>query len=132
MFGFGKKDPFHTVVCKARKLEGYSGRALLVNGLDLPDLMKRIDASDYCAGVAFGTIYQRAGTLMAENKIEEQNYSVRYDKLTKSIGIALHQGYMRQTLVLATNEPNLLAAELGISFESSASASPASGGEEVV
>lgn len=132
MFGFGKKDPFHTIVCKGRKLEGNGARALLVNGLDLPDLMKRADASEYCAGVAFGTIYQRAGTLMAENKIEEQSYTVRYDKLTKSIGIALHQGYMRQTLVLSTNEPNLLAAELGVSFESSGSASPAVGGEEVI
>ncbi|MFC4158897.1 hypothetical protein [Chitinimonas lacunae] len=117
MFGFSKKDPFDTVVCKGRKLEGQSGRALVVAGLDMQELMKRIDASAHCSRIVFGAIYQRAGTLMAENKIEEQSYSARYDRMTKTLGIALHQGYMRQTLVLSTTEPVPLAAELGLSLE---------------
>jgi len=118
MFGLGrKKDPYTTISCKGRKLDGQAVLALVVQELDLPAIVKKVDTLDYCSRVSFGKIYQKPGTLLADNNTEDQGYSARYDKITRSLGVNLRQGFMRQTLVFATREPEQLCAELGLSME---------------
>lgn len=118
MFGLGKKkDPFLTVTCKAHKLDGRAVLALLVRDIDLVEICKQADKLEACQRIAFGKIYQKPGTMLTENNQEDQGYTARYDKITKSIGINLRQGFMRQTLVFATRDPDTLCRELGITLE---------------
>ncbi|WP_184201165.1 hypothetical protein [Chitinimonas taiwanensis] len=118
MFGLGKKkDPFQTVTCKGLKLEGRAVLALQVRDLDLVELCKLADKVEACQRVSFGKIYQKPGTMLAENNQEDQGYTARYDKITKSIGVNLRQGFMRQTLVFATRDPDTVCRELGITLE---------------
>lgn len=114
---FKKKEPFLTVACKGVRLAGHAARALLVKELDLPAMVKKIDSSEVCSQISFGKIYQKAGSMLEENNIEDQGYHASYDKVTKSLGLNLRQGNMRQTLVLSTREPALLCAELGITLD---------------
>ncbi|MEH6459465.1 hypothetical protein [Chitinimonas sp. JJ19] len=117
MFGFKKKEPYLTVSCKGRKLDGQAVLALQVAELDLPAIVKKADTVEACSRVSFGKIYQKPGTLLDDNDTEDQGYTARFDKITKSIGVNLRQGYMRQTLVFATRDPDTVCAELGLSLE---------------
>ncbi|MBV8658286.1 MAG: hypothetical protein JO142_10725 [Burkholderiales bacterium] len=117
MFGLGKKDPFATVVCKAKKLDGQAAQALKQDAVDLVAMIKAADASELCSKISFGRIYQKPGTLLSEHNASEQGYSASYDKVTKSIGVGLRQGLMRQTLVLVTKEPTQLAVEIGLTLD---------------
>lgn len=118
MFGLSRnKEPWHTVTCRGRKLDGHAAKALLVKDLDLPEMVKAADASEHCSKVGIGRIYQKPGTMLDEHNAEEQSYSARYDNLTKTLGLSLHQGLMRQTIIFATREPALLSAELGLQME---------------
>jgi hypothetical protein len=118
MFGIGrKKDPFTVVTCKGKKLDGGAANGLKVEELDLPALVKACDQSELCSKVSLGRVYQKPGTMLEENRPEETGYSARYDKITKSIGVGLRQGLMRQTMVIATKEPQALAAEIGLALE---------------
>lgn len=118
MFGIGKKkDPFNTITCRGNKLEGRAVLALLVGEIDLVELVKKADSVAACGRISFGRIYQKPGTMLADNNIDDQGYNARYDKITKSIGVNLRQGNMRQTLVIATREPDIVCAELGLSLE---------------
>ncbi|MBV1776413.1 hypothetical protein KSF73_11895 [Burkholderiaceae bacterium DAT-1] len=117
MFGFGKKEPYDSVNCKASKSEKRAGRALIVRDFDITEVVRKADQSEHCYRIVLGDIYQKPGTLLAENNKEEQGYHARWDKLTGSIGVSLFQGYMRQTLVFSTKEPQLLTAEMGITLE---------------
>ncbi|QNM98368.1 hypothetical protein [Chitinimonas koreensis] len=124
MFGIRKKEAYATVVCKGAKLDGRAVQALLIRDLDLPEIVKQVDKLEICTRVSFGRIYQKPGSLLEENDPEDQGYSARYDKITKSIGVNLRQGFMRQTLVFATREPQALCAELGLSLEVEAPPAP--------
>ena len=117
MFGLGKKPPYATVTCKGRKLDGQAVVALQLRDLDLPAVVKLADTVEVCSRVSFGKIYQKPGTLLAENNSEDQGYTARYDKITRSLGVNLRQGFMRQTLVFATREPQQLCSELGLTLE---------------
>ncbi|PHV10993.1 hypothetical protein [Chitinimonas sp. BJB300] len=116
MFG-KKKDPYITVTCKGRKLDGHAVLALAVKDLELVEMVKKADTVEACSRVSFGRIYQKPGTMLAENNQEEQSYTARFDTITKSIGVNLRQGFMRQTLVLATKDPTTVCAELGLTLE---------------
>ncbi len=116
MFG-KKKDPYITVTCKGRKLDGHAVMALSVKDLDLVEMVKKVDTLEACSRVSFGRIYQKPGTMLAENNQEDQSYTARFDTITKSIGVNLRQGFMRQTLVLATKDPTTVCAELGLTLE---------------
>lgn len=125
MFGLSRnKEPWQTVTCKGLKLDGHAAKALLVTGLDLPAMCKAADTSEYCTKVGIGRIYQKPGTMLDEHNPETQSYAARYDSLTRTLGINLHQGLMRQTIIFATREPVLLAAELGISLEQATPSEP--------
>jgi hypothetical protein len=125
MFGMIKrKDPYQTVTCRGRKLEGGAVLALQVGELDLPGICKLADASEVCAKISFGRIYQKPGTMLADHKPEEQGYNARYDKIAKSIAVNLRQGLMRQTLVFVTREPVQLAGELGLTLEQATPSEP--------
>jgi hypothetical protein len=123
MFGLKKKTPYTTIKCSARKLNG-AAHALAVNGLDLPALVKAADASEHCTRIAFGQIYQKPGTLLADHRPEEQGYVARHDRVTQSLGLVLRQGLMRQTLVFSTKEPQQLAAAMGITLEQPGASEP--------
>jgi hypothetical protein len=125
MFGIGKrKDPYQTVSCRGRKLEGGAVLALKVNDIDLPEVCKLADAAESCSKVSFGRIYQKPGTLLSDHNPEDQGYNARYDKVAKSIAVNLRQGLMRQTLVFVTREPVELAAALGLTLEQAAPSEP--------
>lgn len=117
MFGLRKKEPYNTVVCKGRKLDGHAAHALLIKDLDLPALIKKADTVEVISRVSFGRIYQRPGTMLDQNDIEDQGYNASYDKVTKSMAVNLRQGFMRQTLVFGTKEPQIVCAELGLTLE---------------
>jgi len=119
MFGLSRKDPWTTVSCKGRKVEGNGGKALSVTGLDFVEIVKKADASEFCTKIGFGRIYQKPGTLLSEHNPEDQGYHVRFDNLTKTIGVSLWQGLMRQTVIFATKDYAALLAELGLSLEAS-------------
>ncbi|WP_269530840.1 hypothetical protein [Chitinimonas sp. BJYL2] len=118
MFGLGKqKPPYLTVTCRAKKLEGQAVLALQLNEVDLVEVIKAADASALCTRISFGKIYQKPGTMLAENDSTDQGYNARYDKITKSLGVNLRQGFMRQTLVFSTREPQQLCADMGLTLE---------------
>ncbi|QDQ25517.1 hypothetical protein FNU76_03625 [Chitinimonas arctica] len=118
MFGLGKKkEPYLTVSCKGKKLDGQAVLALQVSELDLPAIVKKVDSLEACSRVSFGRIYQKPGTMLVDNNTEDQGYSASYDKITKSIGVNLRQGSMRQTLVFATREPEVVCTELGLTLD---------------
>lgn len=124
MFGIGKKPPYETVTCRARKLEGQAVLALAIRDLDLPEVIKKADANPVCLRISFGKIYQKPGTMLKDNNPEDQGYSASYDKITKSLAVNLRQGFMRQTLVFSTKEAQQLCTEVGLALEAPPPAEP--------
>ena len=118
MFGISrKKDPYVTIVCKGLKIDGLAAHALKIDALDLPAIIKAACESPLCAKVSFGRIYQKPGSMFDEHKIEDQDFSARYDKGTKSISMSLRQGLMRQMVVIVTREPLELSQAIGLPLE---------------
>lgn len=124
MFGIKRKDPYDTVTCRGRKLEGGAVLALAVGEIDLPAVVKAADGSEVCSKISFGRIYQKPGTLLANHDKEDRGYNARYDKITRSIAVNVRQGLMRQTLIFVTREPQQLAGEMGITLEAEAPPEP--------
>lgn len=119
MFGLNrKKEPWQTAMCKGLKIDGHAAKALVVRELNLPDIIKLADASELCTKIGFGRIYQKPGTLLSEHDSEDQGFTARFDNLTKTIGLGLRQGLMRQTIIFATREPELLAQAIGLTLDS--------------